>query len=380
MIITSPPTAQAGWNQAITISPKADGQAPVFSPGMILTVDIARRVGANEFLVKINQVTYLAKTAGPLSPGDRLNVMVESLQPTLTIRVLQGQEATGQKLQQCLIPWRADPRRLLDIFTQAQALSRVEIPGELALLLKDAGLGNLLKFINSLIYSTQTKGNLLFLKEFIKNLGLTWEGILSREFSMGRFKTSLDRPLKSSLLALSREVGILLGKPDLSSATQLLLKNIEQFLNSSLKTIETLQAVNIFSWEEQNKYILQFPFLLGSEVRLNDLFVSREPSGKEGESADRWQLFLYLDFDLLGELGVRIESTEGNLDCIFLSSRKEVVDYIASSLPNLTDQLVSLGYRPTSMASRWEANLKATRQEIFNSYKINHLELVDTFA
>lgn len=357
------------------------GDAPaLFSIGALLTIDIEERVGLSELLVKINNQSFLARTNIPHSAGERLKVEVESLHPTVVLKIVQEEGSPAGKLQEYLRYWRANPRSLNEIFIQAKELSKLGFNDELRLLGKEINLDSLLKLINALTFSHEAKGGSLYLKNFIHLLGLSLENSLLRRLSQGQGKTSTAETLKSAILTLLRELEALPGKSEPSPRAQLPLNILGKFLNSSLKAIETLQAVNIYSWELDNKYILQIPFLLGDDLRMSDLFISKEPSAHDSPDSERWRFFLYLDMDLLGEIAVDIRAWGSNLDCLFLSQKAEVVDFIFLALPSLTAQLKALGYKTGDISCRVEMNLPQTRQELINSYLMNQVDLVDTFA
>lgn len=351
-----------------------------YFPGTKLSLEILEVLDSFLIRVKIGDRSFLARTSGTHVAGENLMVEVESPGPTVILKVIGPMPAGDAKMAEYLRYWRADPGILGAFFNQARALKFLA-EGNIAP--ADDQITDWIPFrnlINSSILSRQNSGDSLFLKNFMRLMGLSVESLPTDGFSSETAVPGSKENLKTLLGDLWEKLPPLLPKTENSAAPRPLSDSLGNFLRYSLRALETVQAVNVFSWEADSRYVLSIPFLQGEELRMFDLFISRESEAVDDQENPRWRFFLYLELDILGEVVADIRASGSTLGCIFLSPREETIALISAALPELDAQLRAAGFKNASLTCLRQEDLSQQRKELIDSCRINKVELVDCFA
>ena len=76
----------------------ADRALPILSEGQTLPVTVQEKMPGNQYVLALKGTTATVSSETPLVPGDKLNIMVRSVQPQLVLQVLEPQEqAVGMR-------------------------------------------------------------------------------------------------------------------------------------------------------------------------------------------------------------------------------------------------------------------------------------------
>jgi hypothetical protein len=349
--------------------------ALLLRPGGILMLKVQSILGPNEFLLKAGDQSFAARFAGPLEVGQKITVQVLEVGRPVVLKLL----SFGNPLQEQVTNWRLNPQALFNSFSQAAEMmalvKKVEVPPGLASLWQ-AEAANALA---GLLLSSKTAGN-SYLIHLVRNLGLTWERDLSRRLSQSRLPLSGPYPLKPFLMQLQHDLADFLGKTNLAGEEGQTLLQGERFFKAFLANIEALQAVNVQSWEEEGKFILQFPLQLGEKLGLGEMLIEREPGRKNVAEKDKWRFFFYVNFDLIGEVTVEMKTHGSRLAITIQAGREDTVNLVSSHLAELTGALALLGYQVDSLACNRGEDLRCLRDRHFAALKINQADLLNVIA
>jgi hypothetical protein len=370
--ISSPPlTGAAQINKVPAVFP--------FSVGNI-HVGIVEKAGPTRFLFTIKNQSFLADSDLSLEAGDKLLVKVEQLQPQIVLRVINREASSFSLINDYLKLYMANPDALMDIFIRSSSVFNQNLPKELLSGSLKESISNILKIIDSLIFSQETAQYSIFIKNYAANLGLLLEYGLLKMLQERREPGKQGAPegLKGALIRLSEELqplikdGRPMGQEDAQKLTQLL-----KFVESSLKAIETRQMINIISQENNDRYALQIPLLFPDGIRMGEIFIETGEKGKGGErEKNSYRIAVFLSMDALGDMMADMTLKGARIACLFKFEDHEAENFFTSFLSELEDALHLLGYdceyltciTDKSLSKAWE---ECRRDLLYNQDIIN---------
>jgi hypothetical protein len=322
----------------------------------------------------------------PLNIGEKIQVKVSSVQPQIILNFAGNQTiATETKINEKLLYGRTKPDSLIQMLSKLGEFVKDIQGGNLPLKFSKSEIEKLIKLFDSIIFSNNTKGNKLFLKDFITNTGLLLENKLSRfvaEGTKGVNSKQFDDNIKSLLLKLSAQVQELL-KDSTKLDPQILAKlmKIDGFTVEALKTIEARQAANIVFQESDNGVVLQIPLSLADGLRQADIFIRPDDkNNQDGKSYSSCTIMIFLDLDILGKISVNAGVREGSLRTLIKCEREDVKDIIEGELGKLKSVLSDIGYSVDYIDCLQDEGLTKEREEYFEAQSFSTVDLVNHFA
>jgi hypothetical protein len=344
------------------------------------------KLAGNKYLLAIKNMSIPASSEIPLNIGEKIQVKVGSLQPQIILNFAGDQNISDEpKINEKLLYWRANPDSLLQILSKFGEVMKDIQDGNLPLKFSKSEIEKLIKLFDAITFSNNTKGNNLFLKDFITNTGLLLENKLSKligEGTKGANSKLFDDNIKTLLLKLSAGIHELLrDSTKLDPQIKAKLMNMAGFTAEAIKTIEARQALNIVFQESDNGLILQIPLSLTDGLRQADIFIKPEDKNNQGgKNFSSCSIMIFLDLDILGKISVNASVREGSFRSLIKCEREEVKDIIASELGKLESVLSGIGYRVDYIECLQEEGLAQERKEYFEEQSFSAMDLVNYFA
>ena len=337
--------------------------------GDVLEATVLKNLGEGKLLIRLGGAdTVTAESSVALRAGDTVSLQVEQLRPSLVLSVVGQSLAETEKVAEALRLQRANPGALLNMIVELLGKLSAKALTPYLSLLNPSHLKTMKELLETLSLSSRTAQGDQFVKNYITNLGLTWENALRKALT----DTTIDPSrggLKAALLALSAELKNISGQEqNLPGEVLKGLKSLEQLAAASVRTIESEQVVNVVSQENDSRYLLQIPLQFPSGTRTADLSIEFEGKDNEGRAGSGFRVLMLLDMDALGDLAVEASIREHRLGCRIQCTRTEVYTFIAQSLSSLRERLGGLGYRIESIDCWLEKDLTPVR-ETFNQYR-----------
>jgi hypothetical protein len=354
--------------------------------GETLEVTVVEKIAGNKYLLAIKNMSIPAVSEIPLSIGEKIQVKVGSVQPQIILNLSGNQKILAElKINEKLLYWRANPNSLLQTLDKSAEFVK-DIQGiNLPLKFSKSEVDKLIKLFDSIVFSGNTKGNNLFLKDFIANIGLVLENKLSRLVAAGTKginSKQFDDNIKSLLLKLSAGIQELLkDSTKLESQIKAKLINMEGFATEAIKTIEAKQILNIVFQESDKGLVLQVPLALAEGLRQVDIFIRPDDkNNQKGVDFSSCSIMIFLDLDVLGKISVNASVREGSFRTLIKCEREDVQEIIASELTKLESILSDIGYRVDSIDCIQEEGLAQQREEYFEEQSFSAVDLVNYFA
>ena len=373
-ISSSPLNSAAQINKSPTVFP--------FSVGDIHT-GIVEKVGPAKILLTIKNQSFLADSDLPLKVGDKLLVRVEQLQPQIVLKVVNPEGAPSSLMNDYLRLYMEKPEALMDIFKRGSEVINQNLPKGLLHESAKESIGNILRTIDSLIFSQKTAQNSSFIKDYAANLGFLLEHGLLKTLQARREQGGYQAPegLKGAFIKLAEELQSLIkdgrsvGQEDTQKLTQLL-----KFAESSVKAIETGQIMNIISQENDGRYALQIPLLFPDGIKAGEIFIETGEKGKGVErEKNKYRVAIFLSMDALGDMMVDVNMTGAKIDCLFKFEAREARDFFNYLLPELEKALSLLGYEGEYLTCITDKSLSRAREECRSELWQNQ-DVINLFA
>lgn len=371
---------------AIAEIAKPNLPASNLTAGETLTVSIVDKLSQNQYLMYVKGTVMKAASDLPFNVGEKLQVKVQGVQPQIILYMLDAQkQGSDAKVNEKLLQWRLNPDSLTQLLSKISEFSvnlkSVNLAG---LLPKDAD--GLVKLFTSLVFSSRTKNDPLYVKNFVSKSGMLLENDLSR-MSSGSGKDGPAAPphsdnLKASLLKLSEIVAQALRadpKSDPQVAAKLL--HLASFASEALQTIEARQAVNVVYQQNESGLYLQIPLALGDSLRQADIFIS--PDDKNAAGAKKFSscsIMIFLDLDYLGNLSIDASLKAGHIRCVIKCESEEIAQLVNASAPKLKDALGAIGYGVEQVDCLKVSELERQRTEFINEHLLGSTDLVNHFV
>lgn len=370
-------------NPQISLNKTAPGSIAL---GETFEVTVVEKIAANKFLLAIKNMSITAASEIPLSIGEKIQVKVGSVQPQIILNLAGNQNMPLEsKINEKLLYWRANPNSLLQMLDKsAEFVKDVQMLSS-PLKFSKSEVDKLINLFNSITFSGNTRGDNLFLKNFMANIGLLLESGLSRLLSKGS-KGILSKPpednIKILLLKLSAGIQELLKdgeKLDLQARAK--LTSMDGFATEAIKTIEAAQILNIVFQESDKGLVLQVPLSVSGGLRQADIFIRPEDRGSpKGPDFSSCSIMIFLDLDVLGKITVNAGVREGSLRTLIKCEREDVQEIISNELAKLKSSLSGIGYRVDSIECIQEEGLEQQWEEYFEKQSFSAVGLVNYFA
>jgi len=349
------------------------------SLGEILKAVVVEKFSDNKVMLMLKNHLVLADSNVSLNASESLLVRVNQLYPKIVLRIAKNEALEAPGTDRYLAVYRYGPDALAGLITTAGEIFGPENSGWLSHYISGRDIDDVLKLINSLIFSEVTTKNPFYLKEFISNLGLLLENELVKVLKRSSGK-EISKSLKGLLMKISRDLrGLLEGGEVIDRKAVNRLNRLALFLDKSVDTIETQQVINVLSQERENGYILQIPFLFPDGIRTGVVYFDLG-RGRRGESKGQWRIVFFLNMDALGDLMIEAGITGRKVSCLLKCEDDKIRDFISTRVEKLKGNLHSLGYELDYFTCVTEKDLSQGKNEFMKERVFHGEEMVDLFA
>ena len=354
--------------------------------GETLEVTVVEKNAGNKYLLAIKNMSITAVSELPLSVGEKIQVKVGSVQPQIILNLAGTQNMPAEsKINEKLLYWRTNQNSLLQIIDKSSEFVKDIQSLNLPLKFSKSEVDKLIKLFDSIVFSGNTKGNKLFLKDFIANIGLLLENKLSQLLSKGSQGISskqFEENIKTLLLKLSAGIQELLKDSEkLDPQIKAKLMSMDGFATEAIKTIEAKQILSIVFQESDKGLVLQVPLSVADGLRQADIFIRPDDkNSQKGVDFSSCSIMIFLDLDVLGKISVNASVREGSFRSLIKCEREDVQNIISSELTKLKSVLSDIGYRVDSIDCIQEEGLAQQREEYFDEQSFSAVGLVNYFA
>jgi len=377
------PTIASHKSNQVQFHSKSSVPFPGISIGEVLEAGVIDKIDDHKMLITLKGVSMEADSEVYLNAGDKIQVKVETLHPQLVLRVMESGYSEASNLADYLRWHRSNPEALSHMMTEARRQFNSADLGKLLRYLPEADFQKIFTVLKSLLYSTETKAT-NFLKDYLVKLGLTMESRL-RDVVEGRANIGNgDLPaenLKGLLTELSSDLrNLLMNHNFLDVEERKALDNLSKYVDSSIKTIESQQIINIILQEAENKYLFQIPFVFPNGVKKGEVFVEYDRhSQKEGNNA-QYRIIFFLNMDVLGEMIISSELKGDKIDCVVKCVDRDVCEFISSFMEELRKSLLAIGCKVNMVKCISEGDLVKERADYYQNSILYNREVIDLFA
>lgn len=354
-------------------------------PGETLALSVIEKISLNKYLLTLKDVSFTATSEIPLKAGDKLLVKVQNVHPQIILNLVDGQKQnTDAKINESLLQWRSSPESLGRLLSQVAEFSALVQSGDLPPGITQKDIDSLMKIFTHITYSSETKTNPLFVKDFVSSLGLLLENDLAKMVSRSLKDGAqvLTENLKASLLKLSAAVTeALKDAPKLDSHATARLVNLSLFTAEALKTIEARQAVNVIYQQNESGLYLQIPLAMGGMLRQADIFIT--PDDKNADAPAKYSscsVMVFLDMDYLGEISIDASLKEGRIRCVIKCENEEITELVRASGEKLKAALEGIGYGIERIDCLQATELRQKRSDYIEQQILGSMDLVNRFA
>ena len=354
------------------------------SIGEVLETGVIEKLADHKMLIDLKGIVTQADSEVRLNAGDRIQVKVESLSPQLVLRILESSQTETSDIVDYLRWHRSNPEALSQMMTEVVRQLSPDNLGKLFPRLPGDDLTKILTILRSLLFSPETKGN-DFLKTYLDNLGITLESQLRQaaedgtEIGAGR---TIGENLKGLLIGLSEDVNNLLEKRNsLEHEEAFRLADLSRSIDSSIKTIESHQVVNLILQEAESKYLFQVPLLFPDGIRKGDIFIEydRNPEGRRGNKGC-YRVIFFLSMDVLGDMIIEAELKGEKIGCVVKCANQNSCDFALSFLEELRRNLCGLGCHVDRITCVVSKDLATEKMDYLKASAVYEKEAVNIFV
>ncbi len=353
------------------------------SIGEILKAGVIEKLGNQKILITLKDINLPANCEVNLNAGDTVLVKVESLNPQVILRIVGRGDLEEFRAADFLRWYRTNPNALSQMITEAFRQFNTENLGKLLHYLPKEDLQNLFKIIKSLFLSPEAKGT-NFVKDYLSNLGLLTESQLRKalEGESGIGESDLHQQnLKSLLMQLSDDLhNLLVGKESFDHEESIRLKSLSEYVDSSIKTIESHQIINVVLQETESKYLVQIPILFPDGVRKSDIFVEYDRYASGEGHKGQYRVIFFLDMDILGEMTIEAKLKGDKIDCLIKCEGEEVCDFISPFLTELRESLSAAGCEIDTVKCVVGHDLVKEKIDYYQGLVLYTRDVIDLFA
>lgn len=368
--------------ETVSVTSKTNLPLSQFKAGETITVSVIEKIAADRYLMSAKNATFRATGSVLLNAGDQIRVRVQSVQPQIVFNVLDAApQQMAAKINGQLLQWRVNP----DSFVQL--LARLS---EFSSLLKTTGLPGfppqeadaLLAIFGGLIFSSRTKNNSMFVKDFLSRCGLLPESD-SAAAAGSAIRPSEDLP-KDNLKALLLKLEAALqearqGKQGRQETAR--LAALSSFVTGALGSIEGRQAASIAYQQNESGLYLQVPLALGQVLRQADIFIFPDDKNDLGENKFSFcRVVIFIDMDILGHIAVDVSLKAGRMNCLIQCETEKSVQLIGETAQKLKDALCAIGYAVDRFDCFKATGLSRKKMEYIDEILIGSSGIVNNFV
>ncbi len=353
------------------------------SIGEILEARVIEKLSDRNILIALKGIKMPAASDVILNKGDKIRVKVENLHPQVVLRIIEGANTEESRVADYLRWHRANPNALSQMITEAFSLFNEGNLGKILHYLPEEDLQRISRMFKLLILSPATKGG-NFVKDYLSNLGMLTESQLRKitegvpVINEGDFK---PQSLKGLLMKLSEEIqNLLMKRGTLDHDVVITLTKLSEFVDSSLKTIESQQIMNFILQEAENRYLFQIPILFPDSVRKGDIFVEYDRDKRNEGHKGRYRVLVFLSMDILGDMIIEAKLEGATIGCLIKCKDQEICDFVSSYLEELRNALLAAGCEVNAMACVAGGDLAGEKIEYYQDRILYAREVVDIFV
>ncbi|MGZ3577892.1 MAG: hypothetical protein ACXU98_02645 [Syntrophales bacterium] len=356
---------------------------PGISIGEILEAGVTGKMDDQKILITLKGISMQADSDVQLNAGDKIQVRVEDIHPQIVLRIVEGGYSEESDRAGYLKLHRSNPEALSNMMTEAIRQFNSADLGKLLRYLPGTDFQKIVTLLKSLFYSPETKGS-NFLRDYLSKLGLTMESQL-REVVEGKLNIGdgdlQAENLKGLLTELSSDLHNLLMNQDfLDREEKIVLASLSKYIDSSIKTIESQQIINVILQDAESKYLFQIPILFPDGVRKGDIFVEYDRHSKNEREKDQYRVNFFLSMDILGDMIINAELKGEKIDCVLKCADDKICDLVSSSLGELRKSLLALGCKIDMLKCITGVDLIGEKLDYYQDRVLYNREVVDLFA
>lgn len=377
------PTISSHKLNQIQFNQKISSALPGIAIGEILETGIIEKFGERNVLITLKGLNIPAETDMILNVGDKIRVQVERLHPQMILRIIETGSREESTVTDYLKLHRANPNAISTMMTEAIKHFSQENMDKLFCRLSGDDSHKIVNILKSLFLSSKTLDN-NFLKNYLSNLGLLTESQLRKvlEGESGSIKGNFQpQNLKSLFIQLSENIcNAFMGKETYSPEELKLLQSLVEYVDSSIKTIESQQVINVVLQESESKYLFQIPLLFPDCVRRGDIFIEYDRNAGRGEQNGKYRVIIFLSMDILGDMIIDARLTEGKINCCIKCSAREVCDFISPYIEELREKLKAIGCELDAVDCVVRGDLIEEKNDYYQELALYSREVINLFA
>lgn len=386
-----PPAPIATNNQiavknVLSASPRTNAPLLSLKMGEVHQVTVLEKQLNNKFVLALKDMRISATGEVPLKVGERLSVKIAGLEPQIILYIMSEENSkTRARVLQSVQQWLTQPESLLQTLSRVSEFTGLLQAGNLPPGISKADIDRLIKLMESMIFSSRSKNNPMFVKEFISKTGMLLESALRRlvvESSKGAMPTDVGDNLKSFLIKLSAVIAGALKDAVLPDpVTYAKLARLYSFAQDAVKSIETQQALNVFFQESDKSLFLQIPLAGAESFSLAYIFITPEGTDKDGKSDfSSCSVAIFLNMDMLGEIIVSASLRKRSFSCLIKCSSEDIRALVTGELKDLKAALLACGYSVEYLDCFFEKELETQRLRFLENKLEQAVGLVDDFV
>jgi hypothetical protein len=359
------PTISVYTSERPSGSGKAAGSALPLSTGETVEAIVDAKTGPSRFLLTIKNSAVSAYSDLPLSPGEKLSVRVEQLQPQVILSIVQQEDPSSAIIGRYASYSRANPEGLRDIFLLGQDILS---PGALLEALPEGAkkvIGKIINMLDSLMFTAASAKDQPSLKNYLANLGMFLESDLRKVLEgKAELKYLQQDSLKGLLQQLVTELKAQLEKEN-SPADLKIIEKLLEFSEKAIKTIEGRQIINAQSGKNEGNIFLQIPVVLPNDIRMADLFINTEKEEKNANGGKRYNVLMFLNLDALGEMMVDASLSGNRLGCVLKFADPAVAEFISGFAVELKKNIREIGFADVSLNFIHSDSIERTKADCY---------------
>jgi len=365
----------------ISVTTKTNLPLPQFRAGEVLNVNIIEKIAADQYLLSVKGATIRANSSLLLNAGEQIRVRVQSVVPQIVLNLFDAVPKDAAQINAQLIQWRVDPDSfvsLLGRLSEISSLLKSELPGFLR-----GEAQALLALFSSLVFSSRTRNNPLFVKDFLSRCGLLLESDLAAALAgseTAHREVSSKGNLKAALFKLAAALQEA-GQGNFSRTEAAGLASLASFASEALNTIQGRQVAALVYQNNESGLYLQIPLELSKGYGTADIFIKPDDKNAEGKNKfSSCRLVLFLSMDLLGQIVVDASLRAGRITCVLKCEDEKSVQIINAEAEKLKVALSAIGYTVEKIECQKETQLSRKKQEYIDEYLIGSAAIVNEFV
>jgi len=366
----------------ISVTTKTNLPLPQFRAGEVLNVNIIEKIAADQYLLSVKGATIRANSSLLLNAGEQIRVRVQSVVPQIVLNLFDAVPKDAAQINAQLIQWRVDPDSFVSLLGRLSEISSllksVELPGFLR-----GEAQALLALFSSLVFSSRTRNNPLFVKDFLSRCGLLLESDLAAALAgseTAHREVSSKGNLKAALFKLAAALQEA-GQGNFSRTEAAGLASLASFASEALNTIQGRQVAALVYQNNESGLYLQIPLELSKGYGTADIFIKPDDKNAEGKNKfSSCRLVLFLSMDLLGQIAVDASLRAGRITCVLKCEDEKSVQIINAEAEKLKVALSAIGYTVEKIECQKETQLSRKKQEYIDEYLIGSAAIVNEFV